>query len=59
MGVQADYCLSEPVPEKCGFTANLVIILIIAICNLGKIFAMAFVAYGNCETPLITVGDAI
>ncbi len=54
-----DYCMSEKVPESCGFSMNLAVMLIFIVCNLGKLFAMAYIAFGNLDEPLITIGDAL
>jgi len=55
----AEYCLSETVVGTCGFTVNLVIILVVAICNIGKLSGMLYVAFGAFQDPLITIGDAV
>jgi hypothetical protein len=55
----AQYCLSEKVPGTCGFNMNLIIILIVVICNAGKLSGMLYVAFGSLEDPLITIGDAV
>jgi hypothetical protein len=38
---------------------NLIIILVVVICNAGKLAGMLYVAFGSLEDPLITVGDAV
>jgi hypothetical protein len=58
-GYPAKYCLSEKVPGTCGLNLNLVIMLVVTICNLGKVIAMLHAAFGIRDEPLITVGDAI
>ena len=55
----AQYCLSERVPGTCGFNMNLIIVLVVVICNAGKLAGMLYVAFGSLEDPLITVGDAV
>lgn len=37
----------------------MVVICVVAVSNLVKVFAMLYVAFGNFDSPLITVGDAI
>jgi hypothetical protein len=55
----AEYCLSERVVGTCGFTVNLFIILVVVICNIGKLSGMLYVAFGAFQDPLITIGDAV
>ncbi len=38
---------------------NLIIILVVVICNAGKLAGMLYVAFGPLEDPLITMGDAV
>ncbi len=56
----AKYCLSETVPGKCGFNINLAIVLIVIICNVGKLITMSVVAFSTkLGRPLMTIGDAV
>jgi hypothetical protein len=55
----AQNCLSERVPGTCGLNMNLIIILVVVICNVGKLAGMLYVAFGSLEDPLITMGDAV
>ena len=54
-----DYCMSERIQESCGFSINLAAMLVVILCNLGKVIAMAYISFGNLEEPLITIGDAV
>ncbi|KAK4954715.1 hypothetical protein LTR66_013535 [Elasticomyces elasticus] len=53
------YCLSQRNEQNCAYEANLLIVLIVAICNLGKVVGMFYVVFGIRDSPLITVGDAV
>lgn len=56
----AEYCLSEKIQGHCAFNVNLVIIVIVIICNVGKLIGMSIVAFSpHLGRPLMTVGDAI
>jgi hypothetical protein len=52
-------CLSERVPGTCGLNINLIIILVVVVCNAGKLAGMLYVAFGALEDPLVTMGDAV
>ena len=55
-----EYCLSETVPGNCGFIINLGIVLVVIICNVGKVVAMSVVAFSpRLGCPLITIGDVV
>lgn len=54
-----DFCLSEVIPETCGYSGNVPIVSVVIICNAVKIGAMLFVALRLRDEPLITIGDAI
>ena len=58
-GLPANYCLSEKVGGECGYNVNIVILVIVVICNLGKVLSMLYVAFYIKDDPLMTVGDAI
>lgn len=59
-GFNVEYCLSEQVPEQCGFYINFVIVGIVLACNAAKIIIMSFVAFSKViDQPLRTVGDAV
>ena len=55
----AQYCMSEPVRGTCAFSMNLIIILLVIICNLGKALCMAFVGFSKISNSLITMGDGV
>ncbi|KAF2838244.1 hypothetical protein M501DRAFT_1053069 [Patellaria atrata CBS 101060] len=57
-----EYCLSEPVEEKCTVQFHIGILSIVIICNLIKAAAMVASVYsfGSLEdSPLLTLGDAV
>jgi hypothetical protein len=58
-GLPADHCLSEPTAGECGYNVNIVILVIVVICNLGKVLSMLYVAFYIKDDPIMTVGDAI
>ena len=58
-GFAANYCLSQKVQQRCGFNVNLITLIVVVICNVGKLVGMLYVSFGNFEKPLVTVGDAI
>lgn len=60
MDFDIDSCLSEVIEERCSFSGNISILIVVIVCNIVKIACMLFVAFGlNEHTPLITIGDAI
>ena len=58
-GHQIEYCLSQPAQEYCTLQFSLPIILIVIICNLGKMIGMISIVLKEKSEPLITLGDAI
>lgn len=61
LGHKAKYCLSERVPASdgiCGYNVNILILVIVLMCNLGKVGGMLYVAFGAFSEPLLTIGDA-
>lgn len=58
-GHQIEYCLSQPVQEFCELQFSLPIILIVIVCNLGKMIGMVSIVWKEKSEPLITLGDAI
>ena len=56
---QVEYCLSQPVQEKCKVQLSLVIIAVVIICNAIKLCCMLFILWKKQSTPLVTIGDAI
>jgi hypothetical protein len=60
-GCKAEYCLSQTIPASdgvCGYNFNIAIIVVVLICNIGKLDAMSYVGFGTFSDPLITIGDA-
>lgn len=58
-GYKADYCLSQPAEQKCGFNGNIPIIAVVVACNAIKALIMLYVGVKLKDDPIITVGDAI
>lgn len=59
-GLPADYCLSEKTCGRCGdYNVNVVILVIVVICNVGKVLSMLYIVFCIKDDPLMTVGDAI
>ena len=56
---QVEYCLSQPVQEKCKVQLSLVIIAVVIICNGIKLCCMLVIIWKKQSTPLVTIGDAI
>jgi hypothetical protein len=56
---KVEYCMSELVEERCSFHFSMPLIVAVIICNIGKVIAMAIIAFRLGDRPLITVGDAI
>ncbi|KEF52144.1 uncharacterized protein A1O9_11770 [Exophiala aquamarina CBS 119918] len=54
-----DFCLSEVVLERCGYSGNVPIISVVIICNAVKFGIMLFVALHLRDDPLIMIGDAV
>jgi hypothetical protein len=54
------YCLSERVEESCSLHFSMALIVVVIVCNFGKVFAMTTILFilGRSK-PLITMGDAI
>ncbi|KEF58819.1 uncharacterized protein A1O9_03662 [Exophiala aquamarina CBS 119918] len=58
--ITAEFCLSEKVPEQCGFYANVAIIWIVVACNIVKVLIMGYIVLSHgLEKPLLTIGDSI
>ena len=58
-GIPADHCLSEKVEGECGYNVNIAILIVVVVCNLGKVLSMLYVAFYIKDDPLMTVGDAV
>ena len=54
-----DYCLSQPVQERCKVQLSLVIIAVVIICNAVKLCCMLVILWKVRSAPLVTIGDAI
>ncbi|KAK2755702.1 hypothetical protein FQN54_005852 [Arachnomyces sp. PD_36] len=54
------YCLSEPAQESCTLHFSLSLIIVVIVCNAGKLMAMiAIILWLHSSRPLMTIGDAI
>lgn len=58
-GQEPSYCLYEPIPERCSYSASIPIISIVIVSNFVKLVCMYVVATRLRDSPLITVGDAL
>jgi hypothetical protein len=59
-GPTVKYCLSEQVEESCSLHFSLALILVVIVCNVGKLTAMSIIIFRLGDSkPLITVGDAV
>ena len=54
-----DHCLSRPVEEQCKVQFNMIIMVIVIVCNLIKTTVMGLISWKQPVEPLVTLGDAI
>ncbi|KIX02466.1 uncharacterized protein Z518_08407 [Rhinocladiella mackenziei CBS 650.93] len=54
-----DYCLSQPVEERCQMQFSLAILIVVICCNLAKGVAMLLATRMLSDRNLMTVGDAV
>lgn len=54
-----EYCLSQPIAERCKLQFSLPILLIVTICNLVKTVCTVLILVKERSQPLVTLGDAI
>jgi len=54
-----DYCLSDPVEERCRLQFSLVIMGIVIGCNVVKTICMVLTLWYHRSQPLVTLGDAL
>lgn len=59
IAASVQYCLSQPVQERCKFQFSLPIMVVVISCNLIKAICMGFMAWKRDKAPLVTLGDAI
>ena len=57
--ITVDYCLSQPVDERCRLQFSLVIMIVVIICNFLKTTCMLLTVYYHTRQPLVTLGDAV
>ena len=58
-GYKIDYCLSEPVDEKCKIQFSTAIMIVVICCNFVKFVVMGHLAWRSPKAPLVTLGDAV
>lgn len=56
--VPIDYCLSERIEESCRLQFSVPIMIVVIICNLGKVIAVFLILWRGTAKPLANVGDA-
>lgn len=54
-----EYCLSQPVQERCTLQLSLVIMAVVIVCNAVKLTSMVLLLRQLKCAPLVTIGDAI
>ena len=54
-----NYCLSEPVPERCTLQYSLYILIAVVICNAVKVLVMLITFWKQKAETLVTLGDAV
>ncbi|KAL6719469.1 hypothetical protein ACLMJK_003709 [Lecanora helva] len=57
--VSVDYCLSQPMEERCRLQFSVIIMSIVIFCNLVKATCMFLTFQYHQSQPLLTIGDAI
>ena len=53
------YCLSQPVEERCHVQISLIILGVVVACNATKVLCMLLAIRRQKSQPLVTLGDAI
>ena len=53
------YCLSQPVSERCQVHFSIIIVGVVMVCNLSKASCMLLALRRQSSRPLVTLGDAI
>ncbi|KAI4193318.1 MAG: hypothetical protein LQ350_008378 [Teloschistes chrysophthalmus] len=53
------YCLSEPVQERCAMQLSVIIMIVVILCNAVKVLCMFLTLWHQRSAPLVTIGDAI
>lgn len=56
---QVDYCLSQRVEDQCRLQFAVPIMIVVLICNLVKLAAMAVILWKCREPAFVTLGDAL
>lgn len=53
------YCLSQPVSERCQVHFSIIIVGVVMVCNFSKALCMFLALRSQSVRPLVTLGDAI
>ncbi|KAL8692921.1 MAG: hypothetical protein Q9218_002147 [Villophora microphyllina] len=53
------YCLSEPVPERCAMQLSIIIMVVVILCNVVKALYMFLILWHQRSVPLVTIGDTV
>ena len=56
---EIDYCMSQPMDDRCTIQLSLVIMTIVILCNAVKVFCMLLALWHQKSAPLVTIGDSI
>ncbi|KAF5344560.1 hypothetical protein D9757_014882 [Collybiopsis confluens] len=56
---KVNYCLSQPVIQRCQLNFNLPLLMMVIFFNIVKVICMAFSAVKIKDSALVTIGDAI
>ncbi|KAF5375600.1 hypothetical protein D9757_008565 [Collybiopsis confluens] len=57
--LEVNYCLSQPVIQRCQLNFNLPLLVTVIIFNIAKVICMVFTAVKIKDNALVTIGDAI
>ena len=57
--VRVNYCLAEPVEPACTVALSRTLLIIVIVCNVVKLLALAYTGHVSSFQPLTTIGDAI
>lgn len=58
-GWDIEYCLAQPVVERCKLQFCTPIMAVVIICNVGKMIVMGYIAWKRAQEPLVTIGNAV
>ena len=57
--VRIDYCMSRKMPPSCELNMSLWILLVLILCNIGKLFSICLAVLFCTDPVLLTAGDAM